>query len=101
MSATADTTTTTTVRVDLSSGVDYDRKYANEGRADQRGLEPCYVCGRGIKEGSGWRVEIVDGGGSAAMPGTADVNDPGYCGTYPIGSECGKRVPLAFRTKNV
>lgn len=79
--------------------LDQDAHARNENRARQNGLEPCERCGRGVKAGAGWWIEVVNGGSSVARPGSVvDVNDPGYMGCYILGSECAKRVPLAFRT---
>lgn len=92
-------TATTTPAPATLFGVDEDRKAANEDRAYSRGLEPCATCGRGVKPGSGWVVEVVGGGSSIARPGTADNSDAGYMGAWVLGPECGRHIPLAFRTK--
>ncbi|MDN5893926.1 MAG: hypothetical protein L0H93_07855 [Nocardioides sp.] len=81
-------------------GVDDDRKARAETRARDAGLEPCTVCGRGVKPDSGWVVEVVDGGAHIAAPGQpVDRDDSGYMGAWVLGSECAKRVPVAFRAK--
>lgn len=80
-------------------GVDEDRRESNAARAADRGLEPCTHCGRGVKEGAGWMVEVVDGGGSLAVPGTADTSDPGYMGCWVLGSTCAKGVPASHRVR--
>lgn len=85
---------------DALFGTDDDRQQANRARAQERGLEPCTTCGRGVKPGSGWLVEVVDGGGQIAHPDhKADTSDPGYMGMWVLGPECGKHVPREFRVK--
>jgi len=81
-------------------GIDEDRKAANEDRAYDKGLEPCATCGRGVRPGNGWTVEVIDGGNNIAHPGLgADTSDPGYMGVWVLGPECGRHVPREFRTK--
>lgn len=76
-----------------------ERVEANRVRAEDKGLEPCEICGRGVAVGKGWVIEVADGGAAVVRPGTADVNDPGYMGSWVLGPECGKHVPAEFRTK--
>lgn len=81
-------------------GIDDDRKAANEDRARKAGLEPCTICGRGVKPGNGWVIEVVNGGADIAHPGLGvDQNDPGYMGCWVLGPECGKKIPREFRLK--
>lgn len=85
---------------DALFGIDDDRKAANETRARDRDLEPCTTCGRGVKPGNGWLVEVIDGGAHIAAPGLGpDTTAPGYMGVWVLGPECGKHVPREFRTK--
>ena len=84
---------------DALFGIDRERKARNEAAAERKGMEPCATCGKGVKPGNGWMVEVVDGGAGVAQPGQADETDPGYMGCWVLGPECGKHVPAAFRVK--
>lgn len=84
-------------------GVDDNRRDANERRAQAAGLEPCVVCGRGVR--NGWEV-VVSGGGTdliawddyEADP-AAYVDDPGFMGCWTIGPECGKGIGKEYRRR--
>jgi hypothetical protein len=88
-----------TIRDDFWNFED-DAKYKREERARKNGLEPCTNCGRGVKPGNGWVVEIINGGGQAAhRDDTANPNDDGYMGCWVVGPECGRKIPMEYRTK--
>lgn len=79
-------------------GYDDDRKDRNEAAAQRAGLEPCTHCGRGVKPGKGFLVEVVDGGGAIAAPGSnPDMADPGYMGVWVLGSTCARKIPATHR----
>ena len=70
--------------------------------AQDRGLEPCEACGRGVAAGSGWVITITDGGCAVLHPdddGPEAEADGGYMGSYVWGPECGRKVPAEFRTR--
>ena len=79
----------------------YGEKYEQaRARTEARGSEPCVSCGRPVKPGSGWLVEIVNGGHDIAHPGLGpDTTDAGYMGAFVMGSDCARRVPVEFRTR--
>ena len=59
-------------------------------------IMPCVRCGKGVKN-TKYHVELVDGGLYASPTNEeADINDPGYMGMYPIGSECRKHIPAEY-----
>ena len=68
------------------SNVDWNDNYCNEcGR--KAGKNPFYI-------------EVVNGGEIRLQDGTeADVNDAGYMGFWPIGSECAKKYDPRVLTK--
>lgn len=73
-------------------------------KAAREGLRfQCEACGRGLRDGSGYNVVIVDGGFKALAPalwGEPEIEeDSGYMGMYDLGPECGKLVPAAYRVK--
>lgn len=84
---------------DALFGTDQERKDRNASAAERKGLEPCATCGKGVKPGNGWMVEVVDGGAMIAKPGQADESDSGYMGCWVLGPECGKHVPAGYRVK--
>lgn len=55
----------------------------------------CVHCGRKVSESNGTWVEFVSGGGEVQVPfGTADQNDPGYMGIWPVGATCAKKLGI-------
>ena len=97
-----DMTTRTAPAPDDLFGYDDDRKVANETKATEKGLEPCTHCGREVKPGSGFLVTIVDGGASVLHPDDYSeevAGDPGFMGSWVLGSTCAKSVPAEFRVK--
>ena len=54
--------------------------------------ERCAVCGKEVKGDIRRFIEVIDGGGLVARPGSnPDVEDPGYMGFFPVGPTCAKR----------
>jgi hypothetical protein len=60
----------------------------------------CIVCGRKVGD-KGFGVWIVNGGDTLATPDSTDIDARGDMGWWPIGSECIKPVPEAFRVQLV
>lgn len=59
------------------------------------GSNPCLLCGREVRPGSGGEVEM-----STSLELIADEPDaPDSQGCFPVGPECIKRVPEPFRLK--
>jgi hypothetical protein len=54
--------------------------------------EPCGICGKAVKAPT-HRAVVVDGGGAWGDE-RSDTNDPGYMGTFPIGSDCHRKHVL-------
>ena len=50
----------------------------------------CCVCGRKVGKNS-WYFEVIDGGDLRKQDGTEAIQDAGYMGCYPVGSECAKK----------
>lgn len=60
----------------------------------------CWLCGKRTRKGSGWWIEVIDGGDHIANVGLdPDPNDPGYMGMHAIGPECAKKLPKGFAQK--
>jgi hypothetical protein len=60
-------------------------------------LSGCVLCGRSTPSPR-FFVEIADGG-KIVKPGSADKEDAGYMGMYPIGSECKNALPSDYIVK--
>jgi len=62
-------------------------------------MERCNICGR--KLGANLYAVEVTNGGSVHDPATgpADINDSGYMGFYPVGSECTKKFGAGIAVK--
>jgi hypothetical protein len=76
------------------------RHERNARKAAQDGLESCQTCGRGVAEGKGFEVIVVDGGASILHPEdyTDDIaRDSGFMGGYIVGSTCAKQIPAEYR----
>lgn len=66
--------------------------YKNESGANN----PCIRCGKEVKNFK-YSVELVEGDLLALSTNEkADLNDGGYMGFFPIGSECKKHIPSEF-----
>lgn len=78
----------------------YEKRYLS---AQNKGLEPCTICGRGVAEGKGFLVMAVNGGQFLeaqqwdAWEADTTVNHAGDMGYWILGSECGKKIPANFR----
>jgi hypothetical protein len=78
----------------------YEKRYAS---AQNKGLEPCTICGRGVAEGKGFLVMGINGGDFLAADQweawEADTNadHAGDMGYWILGSECGKKIPADYR----
>ena len=63
---------------------------------------PCIVCGRNVSQKNGHLVLIGGGGTDVIHPdddSQAMFADSGYMGGHPVGSECIKSIPAAYRIK--
>ena len=63
---------------------------------------PCVVCGRNVSQKNGHLVLIGGGGTDVIHPDDvreAMFADYGYMGGHPVGSECIKSIPAAYRIK--
>lgn len=74
------------------SGKNYAK---NEEQANEKDLQPCAICGKGIKGLTGKPEEwphwgIVTGGG-ARWADSFEDGGPGNMGAFPVGSDCHKR----------
>jgi len=70
--------------------------YSDNEERNYLNTTPCIRCGKGIKNDK-YSVELVEGGLFAlSINETADENDGGYIGFFPIGSECKKYIPTEF-----
>lgn len=70
-------------------------QYEKNFRGISRYHGPCVVCGKDVKVGKYWLIE-VGGGGTAALPGSPeslDEDDAGFMGEQPIGPDCLKNHP--------
>ena len=74
-----------------------DDRAARADKLRQEGVACCVRCSRKLASGSGFDIEIVDGGGALATPGEADVDDSGYMGFWSVGPGCAKWIPSEFK----
>jgi hypothetical protein len=85
---------------------DFETRERNEHRmSSARNAEPCFLCGRPLTPtatANGWWIHLTTGGYL-----TSDFGDTQDFGTYgdsqgcfPVGSECAKRIPVAFRQRS-
>jgi len=66
--------------------------------AEDKGLMPCCICGKGTKPGTARRwLRVIRGGSEFALPNAPD-DGSGEMGFYPVGPECRKTLPAAFWT---
>jgi hypothetical protein len=55
-------------------------------------LEPCAICGKGVKETAKTLWVLVMGGGGVFAPADQeDPEDPGYMGFFPLGPACARK----------
>lgn len=62
--------------------------------------EPCFICGRPVKNfRTAGEVEVIWGGGYALIDreGYNEDEDAGYMGCYPIGPECKRKFDKAVK----
>ena len=71
------------------------------------GTERCYLCGKLLSaaaDGETPAIELVHGGGDVIVSGETDEedwNDPGYCGCWPIGPDCLRRIRRAAKKAGI
>lgn len=69
----------------------------------QRGdvVDECFVCGRGLSERGLERASWIEHTTSGYLVAVADPSPSDSQGCFPVGSECAKTVPAAFRLKGI
>lgn len=81
----------------------HDVREANERKFRQSGnaVDQCFLCGRGLTEkgvSNAWWIHLrTDDSLFPADPVWYD--DPQSQGAFPVGSECAKSIPRAYRMK--
>lgn len=62
-------------------------------------LASCQCCGRAVSAKAAYII-VCDGGASLVHPEDADslLNDGGFMGCFPVGSECAKKIPAEYLT---
>jgi hypothetical protein len=73
----------------------FSEKYYTRREKVNPDIELCIVCGRKVGD-NGFKVWVVNGGDTLATI-DEEVNPAGDLGFWPIGSECIKPIPEAFR----
>jgi hypothetical protein len=91
--------------IDDTFGLWNERYEHNSNKAYSQGLTPCCMCGKGVKENSGFNVWVVLGGSSLLHVDEWDnqsqkQNDAGDMGCWLVGPECGKSIPADYKTAN-
>jgi len=79
-----------------------DTYHRNYDRMTTDHVEPCCLCGKGLTAKSlseAWWIHLVDGGDSLAPVSEPDSDDPGELGWHPIGPDCARSIPLAYRQR--
>ena len=63
-------------------------------------IHSCQCCGRAVSDNA-LGIVVADGGSSIVHPEDAAtlVDNGGYMGWYPIGSECAKKIPSEYLTR--
>lgn len=89
------TPTAEDIQVDPETMARNEAKFFNSNHEDV-----CFCCGRGLTAKAirnGWMIRLVTDGTLATENEVLDQReDQGY---FPVGSECAKRVPAAYRIK--
>lgn len=68
--------------------------WANDPRRDA--VKRCVCCGKPLRGRWRW-VEVINGGSAVIHPSeTADQNDGGYMGFFPVGATCAKKLFNGF-----
>ena len=81
---------------------DYETQRSNERRFNSdKHVDNCFLCARPLTEkarDNGWMVHLHVQLG--LIPNGADIDDmSGSQGCFPVGSECAKKIPAAYRFK--
>lgn len=70
--------------------------YSNNEEKIEDSSMPCVRCGKAVKNNK-YAVQLVEGDLLAlSTKEEADLEDSGYLGFYPVGSECKKHIPAEF-----
>lgn len=64
-------------------------------------VEECFVCGRGLTESGLARSSWIEHTTSGYLVAVAAESPADSQGCFPVGSECSKSVPAAFRLKAI
>ena len=87
--------------------IDFDSVYAPDDRHEGHGgPNECLLCRRPLADkavATGWYVHLIHGGDHLAPKDwepTTHEDHAGDVGWHPVGSECAKKVPLAYRMKD-
>jgi hypothetical protein len=62
----------------------------------QYGIYPCLLCGKATN-GRRWWVHLHTSG--SLIPADADVDPASDQGWFPVGTECARKVPRAYRSE--
>ncbi len=68
-------------------------------KAANAGLEPCELCGRGVRVGQGFMVHATNGGNELADLTVEYEPNAGDMGWWVLGPECGRKIPAKFKKK--
>lgn len=74
----------------------------NRARQNFDHVDECFACGRGLTEkalANGWWIEMLVTGEFIAADDPRSHDDAVSQGTFPLGSECAKKVPRNLRRK--
>lgn len=86
------TTTPNAIDLDRLRTASFEK---NERAAYRKGFaEPCILCGKAVADDNRYRVTLINGG-DLATSNDIDTTDPGYCGAFPVGSDCARRARKA------
>ena len=83
---------------------DPETRDLNEARfSSERHYDVCFTCGRGLTEKAvtkGWMVHLATDGTlwASSVEDCPEDLDQGW---FPVGSECAKRIPLAYRQRSI
>lgn len=76
-------------------------------KAQDKGMDPCGCCGRAVKPGSGFVTWALFGNALAPVANWEAMSRyegdwvAGDLGMMFVGPDCGKKIPAAYRKKNV
>lgn len=80
-----------TIDITAAHSTNDKRRETNEDRAEDKGLESCICCGKGVTEKGFW-IMCADGGTTEVASPELPESTPGYMGTHPIGPTCARKL---------